>query len=104
MLAVTDVSCTRCHDNAGRPFHDLYEPTMGYGELWGEDQIFSWHPFETKAFVDANGDVVSFNNDNRKIRADFAAAGLMKPYNAAIGANGDYREIPRQWSYFPWGK
>ncbi len=94
---VTDQFCTRCHENAGRPFRDYYPQIMAYGELWGEDDTFSWHPFENKAFVDAKGEVVSFNDDNRKFRKDFLDAGLIAPYNAVSHGASRYQRINHAW-------
>jgi len=97
MFAVNDDSCARCHQNAGRPFKDWYDNILAYGELWGEDEIFSWHPFTTARFIDAAGDVVDFNYDNRELRADWVAAGLLAPYDSAAHSDTIYKTIPRAW-------
>jgi hypothetical protein len=97
LVEVSDDRCSRCHQDAGRPFKDYYFNVIAYGELWGEDENFTWHPFETKAFVDQDGDVVSFNDDNRKMRADFVAAGVVAEYDPAKHPASLYQEIDRPW-------
>jgi hypothetical protein len=99
MLPVNDQSCNRCHDSAGRQFNDFYPQLAAYGDFWGEDQIFSWHPFETSAFVDGSGNVVNFNNDNRRLRQDFVNAGLVVKYNPSVHSQVTYKEIPHSWTW-----
>lgn len=97
LFEVSDQFCSRCHQDAGRPFRDYYKNVLAYGELWGEDESFSWHPFETSNFVDSNGDVVNFNYDNRRFRSDFVAAGLVSEYNQFTHPSHLYRRIFRDW-------
>jgi len=104
MLPVDDVSCRRCHEHGGRQIRDFREDLMAYGELWGEDETFSWHPFETSAFVKPDGNVANFNNDNRRLRQDFVSAGLVVKYDPANHPPSLYKEIPRDWVYNPMAK
>jgi hypothetical protein len=95
-----DTSCSSCHRDAGRPFMTWYDNILAYGELWGNDEIFTWHPFRLDRFVDATGAVVNFNYDNREIRPDFIAAGLVAPYSAATHPATVYKRIVREWTDF----
>lgn len=97
LFEVSDSFCTRCHQDAGRPFRDYYPDVMLYGELWGEDETFSWHPFDTESFVDSSGAVVSFSSDNRRLRRDFVDAGLIVPYTPSQHPDTLYRKIDRSW-------
>jgi hypothetical protein len=99
-LSVDDTTCSRCHADAGHPFVDYYPEVEAYGELWGMDEVFSWHPFEASQFVDANGGVLNFDYDNRVIRQDFTDAGLVARYDATKHAATVYKEIPRAWHNF----
>jgi hypothetical protein len=101
LLAVDDISCRRCHDQAGRQIGDFHDEMVLYGELWGEDETFSWHPFENSQFVDAQGNVRNFNDDNRRLRSDFAAAGLVVQFDRSKHPESIYRELPRSWTYRP---
>jgi hypothetical protein len=94
-VAADEEACSTCHRDAGRPFKDYYSNIMAYGELWGEDETFSWHPFDTASFVDSGGDVVSFNDDNRRFRDDFAP--VLAPYDSAEHPSSRYAKIPRPW-------
>lgn len=95
---VSDNFCSRCHQDAGRPIKDYEFMIQLYGEMWGEDETFSWHPFDTKAFVDvATGNVVSFSNENRRFRQDFLNAGLLEEYNTSVHPQTQYKRIQRAW-------
>ena len=99
-LSVDDTTCSRCHADAGHPFVDFYPEVEAYGELWGMDETFSWHPFDASQFVDGNGDVLNFDYDNRQIRADFTDAGLVAPYDPAKHPTTVHKAIPRAWHDF----
>ncbi len=97
---VSEESCDGCHRDAGRPFKDWYGNVLAYGELWGNDEIFTWHPFTESRFVDASGHVVNFNYDNRELRPDLRAAGLIAPYNRTVHGGDHYQRIVRGWTDF----
>jgi len=97
MFKVNDETCERCHQDAGRPFKDWYDNILAYGELWGEDESFSWHPFANNTFVDPSGAVVDFNYDNRTFRQDFLDAGVLVRYNSSSHSDSVYKAIPRSW-------
>ena len=99
-VEVSEQSCDSCHRDAGRPFETWYDNILAYGELWGNDETFTWHPFTLSKFVDAQGKVVNFNYDNREIRPDFKAAGLITPYKAADHPATVYKRIQREWTDF----
>jgi len=102
MLPVDDTSCARCHNNAGRQFNDFYPDLAAYGDLWGEDDIFSWHPFETSSFVDSSGAVVNFDDDNRTLRQDLVDAGLVVPYDPSVHPTSLYSQLQHTWTYNQW--
>ena len=99
-VEVSETSCDGCHRDAGRPFRTWYENILAYGELWGNDETFTWHPFTIAKFVDAAGSVQNFNHDNREIRSDFAAAGLVAPYSPTQHPPTIYKRIVREWTDF----
>jgi hypothetical protein len=101
VFPIDDVFCRRCHQDAGRQIGNFHDDLVAYGELWGEDETFSWHPYENSAFVRANGDVESFNNDNRRLRRDFVDAGLVEVLDRSRHPDSLYKELPRDWRYNP---
>ena len=92
-----DLDHLRAHRDAGRPFRDYYPNIIAYGELWGQDEVFTWHPFRTDMFLGADGDVVNFNNDNRRMRQDFVDGGLLAPFSSSAHSEEHYTRIPREW-------
>lgn len=99
-IEISETSCDSCHRDAGRPFKTWYDNILAYGELWGNDEVFTWHPFTLDRFVDASGAVVNFNYDNRQIRPDFVAAGLVAPYSPNTHPMTVYKRIVREWTDF----
>ena len=99
-IEVSETSCETCHRDAGRPFETWYDNILAYGELWGNDEVFTWHPFTLANFVDGNGAVVNFNHDNRVIRNDLKTAGLVVPYSPASHPPNIYKRIVREWTDF----
>jgi hypothetical protein len=99
-VEVSEASCDVCHRDAGRPFETWYDNILAYGELWGNDEIFTWHPFTLANFVDAQGKVVNFNHDNRVIRTDLKTAGLVAPYSPAMHPANVYKRVVRDWTDF----
>lgn len=71
MFGTTEKACMTCHEHSGRPFKDLDSRVVLYGEIWGEDQIFTWHPFEigTDSFTVSDG--------SRRINKRLLSSGLL---------------------------
>jgi hypothetical protein len=99
-LEVSDDACKRCHQDAGRPFRDWYPNVIAYGELWGGDDVFTWHPFDAANFVDASGNVRNFNYDNRRIRPDFTAGGVIVRYAPAQHPATTWGQLPGAWKNY----
>ena len=71
MLEVSNAACARCHQQVSRPLKNLDDRVVLYGEIWGEDQVFTWHPFE----VDSAS--YSVSDGNRKLSRRMISAGLV---------------------------
>lgn len=80
LIEVNDESCARCHRETQRPLAGMMQPVFPYGEVWGSDQIFSFHPFDESTFKDP---LVGIGVDNRRANAAFTQAGLIEVYDAA---------------------
>ncbi len=88
LIAVNEVSCTRCHQDTGRRLGELDSDVVLYGEMWGEDRIFSWHLFEpTKKFY------ATFDK-TRKINPLLVKAGLVQNAKPRGTENTDYQILP----------
>lgn len=74
LLEVRETTCQKCHDQGGTFIGDLVDQAILYGDVWGVDRIFSFHPFEPTR-IDASG------NENRSVRASLA--GVVEAYDAA---------------------
>ncbi len=72
LLEVRETTCEKCHNQGGYFIGDLVDQAILYGDIWGVDRIFSFHPFEPSR-IDASG------AENRSVRAPFAQ--IVQPYN-----------------------
>jgi len=52
MIEVSDSSCMRCHQSASEKLEDFYSEIQLYGEIWGKDGIFTFHPFDESYYQD----------------------------------------------------
>jgi hypothetical protein len=87
----SESSCSRCHEQTGRPLGQLNGRVVLYGEIWGEDQIFTWHPFEVAT------DIFTVSDGSRRENKRLVAAGLIR--NAKPAADDpNYRELARPYS------
>lgn len=90
MLQTSEESCARCHDQTGRPLGQLDDRVVLYGEIWGEDQIFTWHPFDVAA------DIFSVSDGSRRVNKRMVQAGLIQQRKPNAG-DTRYRELPRPY-------
>ena len=65
VLEVREASCGRCHENAGQSIESFEPAAILYGDLWGEDRIFSFHPWDQTRYP-------TFNTENRSVRPALA--------------------------------
>ena len=76
IIEVSDVSCMRCHKETGRLVSEFYFDLYLYGELWGKDGIFSFHPFDESLYPQ-----LRTGNDNRQINPRLRQMGVFEPYD-----------------------
>lgn len=98
IIAVNDQSCARCHAHTGMRLDKIDPVTAAYGAMWGEDNIFSFQPFETNKFYraqpnDRGSHIVNFNRENRSIRQDFVQMGLIKKLDNSMFDGVNYTRI-----------
>ena len=88
LIENNEQSCLRCHNQTGRPLGQLDFRDSLYGEIWGEDEIFTWHPF--KPYVE----IYSVSDRSRVANPRFIQAGLLIEKKPSPNDNV-YRELPR---------
>jgi hypothetical protein len=91
LLENTEASCIRCHNRAGQPLGQLDKRAVLYGEIWGEDQVFTWHPFKPIK------EIYSVSDGSRVLHPKLQAAGLLVNKKPATN-DPVYRELPRAYS------
>jgi hypothetical protein len=84
LIPVNDESCSRCHVETGRRLGQLDRDIVLYGEVWGEDQIFTWHLFEPNSRIFATFDEV---DGSRVVNPRMVNAGLVVPGQPPAGSN-----------------
>lgn len=86
VIEVGDSSCTRCHQDALRPIEDFAPAAVLYGDIWGSDQIFSFHVMDPATCRGAS-------TDNRRLRPSFRASGLVQLYDPKMHGADVYVEF-----------
>lgn len=86
VLEVREEFCVQCHQEAGRAIHEFEPDAILYGDIWGEDRIFSFHPWDQDQYPE-------FNTDNREVRPVFATNGIVERYNQSQHPDTIYRVI-----------
>lgn len=90
LIPVNEVSCNRCHEHTGHPLADFEFDIILYGEMWGEDRIFTWHLFEPHRYIWDTWDDV---DGSRKVNPRMVQANLLR--NERPAANDPtYRQLP----------
>jgi hypothetical protein len=87
LLEVNERACTKCHDQAGRAINDFESTAVLYGDIWGEDQVFSFHPYDQTQYG-------NFNTENRRVRPEFATSGYVVAYDPNQHPATVYKAIP----------
>ena len=90
MYPVNEVSCARCHSETGRNLGQFIFDVILYGEIWGEDKIFTWHLFEVNPRI---FDTWDDNDGSRKVNPRMIQSGLVVKEKPAAG-DSDYNILP----------
>jgi hypothetical protein len=88
-------TCTKCHDQTSRSVGDFLFPAVAYGEVWGEDQVFTWHLFAVDQYYYFLGD------DNRRVNPVMEKAGFVKPQKP-LSSSALYQELRKPYSTKYW--
>jgi hypothetical protein len=86
VIEVGDQSCARCHKDALRAIEDFAPEAVLYGDIWGSDQIFSFHVMDPAACVGAA-------QDQRRLRPVFKSSGLVQAYDPKVHGADVYVEF-----------
>jgi len=90
MFETTEASCRRCHDQTSRPLNNLDPRVVLYGEMWGEDEIFTWHPFAI------DEDTFGVSDGNRHMNTRLVTAGLVEQRTPQSDPQ-NYRALPKPY-------
>jgi len=85
LIEVNEQSCMRCHKETGRMVREYYGALYLYGELWGKDGIFSFHPFDESRFssLRQSGGGIDGYVDNRRVNPRLKAMGVFTDFDAS---------------------
>ena len=83
LIPVNEVSCTRCHNATSKPLKLFDFDIQLYGEVWGEDQLFTWHPFQPSDYLYGTYDIAEY--PHKKINPRLISAGLIVNSQPALG-------------------
>jgi len=96
LIAVDEDSCMRCHKEAGKKLSNWYDDIILYGEVWGQDGIFSFHPYDESAYALFWVDSPNVASDNRRLNPKLVAQGIVANFDASVDQAPDYPPRPSQ--------
>lgn len=93
LLESTEAACRKCHEQTSRPLNNLDGRVVLYGEIWGEDEIFTWHPFAI------DEDSFSVGDGTRFVNQRLVTAGLveMTTASSALSDPSTYKALPKPY-------
>jgi len=69
LIKVTDESCMRCHKETNRLVSEFQFALYLYGELWGMDGIFSFHPYDESRYPELRNEMIDNRYVNPKLKS-----------------------------------
>jgi hypothetical protein len=93
MIPVNEISCKRCHEFTGQPLGPFDSNIVLYGEVWGEDQIFTWHLFKVHQRIFGTWDDV---DQSRIVNPRMVQAGLVLNQKPVTG-DPIYKKLPTNY-------
>jgi hypothetical protein len=88
LIAVDSTSCNRCHQHAGRRIGHFVPFRRLYGQIWGSDETFSWHPFEPSKLLSSPNGISA-----RPLRSTFETKGVIERYDPAKHSASRYKRL-----------
>lgn len=70
VVEVSDESCARCHQNTGNLIEKWFPDVVLYGEIWGKDGVFSFHPYDESEYPYGG-------NENRRMNPKLESQGIV---------------------------
>lgn len=90
MVAVNEDSCNRCHIQTSHPLGDFDAELLLYGEVWGEDRIFTWHLFEPNSHIYQTWD----DTDTSRVVNPFLVKAGLVVKSKPQAADSVYKQLP----------
>ena len=91
IIPVNEVSCARCHSEVSHRLGDFEFDIVLYGEVWGEDRIFTWHPFQPNHYIYQTYDEA--DSPTRTINPKMVEAGLLQN-EQPTDSDPNYKSLP----------
>ena len=88
--AVNETSCSRCHQTTGQELGNWYPGLTLYGDVWGTDQIFTFHVFDESYYPDLDLDTGNGVQDNRHMNPALVSMGMIKQFDSSTDTGPPY--------------
>ncbi|HTQ44713.1 MAG TPA: hypothetical protein VMI75_18255 [Polyangiaceae bacterium] len=90
IVAVNETSCGRCHQATGQELGNWYPGLTLYGDVWGTDQIFTFHVFDESYYPDLDLDTGNGTQDNRHMNPALVSMGMIKQFDSSTDTGPPY--------------
>jgi len=90
LLQVNEGSCVRCHQSTGDELGNWYPGLTLYGDVWGTDNVFSFHVFDQSYYPDLDLDQGNGIQDNRHMNPALVSMGMIKQFDPSTDTGPPY--------------
>ncbi len=90
LIQMNETSCTRCHALTGEELANWYPGLTLYGDVWGTDNVFSFHVFDESYYPDLDVDNGGGIQDNRHQNPALLSMGMIKTFDSTTDTQPPY--------------
>jgi hypothetical protein len=90
LIAVNETSCVRCHEQTAKELANWYDGLTLYGDVWGTDEVFTFHVFDESYYPDLDLDTGNGVQDNRHMNPALVSMGMIKQFDPSTDTGPPY--------------
>jgi hypothetical protein len=94
IVQVNETSCSRCHALTGQELGNYYPGLTLYGDVWGTDNVFTFHVFDESYYPDLDLDNGGGAQDNRHMNPALLSMGMIKQFDSSTDTQPPYYNRP----------
>jgi hypothetical protein len=94
IVEVSEASCARCHEQTAKPLANWYPGLTLYGNVWGTDNVFTFHVFDESYYPSLDLDNGNGVQDNRHMNPALVSNGMIVTFDPSKHTAPPYYDRP----------